>query len=66
MKKLMILLFPMTVLMILFIFGVNSFANVHENPELTSRTISEPIKILFIGFGLIAFGSLLKRSSGRG
>lgn len=46
-------------------FGVNSLANVHGDPALATETVSEPINILLIGFGLIALGSFLKRGSGR-
>jgi hypothetical protein len=66
MKKLKILLCPMIVLVMFLGFGVNSLANVHQDLALANKAISEPINILVIGFGLIAFGSFLKRGSRRG
>jgi hypothetical protein len=65
MKKLKILLYPMIAFVIFLGFVVNSLANVHEVPVLANKTISEPINILVIGFGLIALGSFLKRGSRR-
>ena len=65
MKKLTILLYPMIVLVISLGFGVNSLANGLEAPALANNTISEPINILFIGFGLIALGSFIKKGSRR-
>jgi hypothetical protein len=65
MKKLTILLYPMIVLVISLGFGVNSLADGFEVPALANNTISEPINILVIGFGLIALGSFIKRGSRR-
>lgn len=55
----------MVVLVVYLVFCVNLLANGFEDPALANKAISEPINILFIGFGLIALGSFLKRGSRR-
>ena len=65
MKKINTLLLSIFAVLVVLILGVNSLANVPGEPALTNSSFSEPLNILFIGFGLIAFGTILKNRSSR-
>ena len=64
MNKLVVLLFPMIAIIVLFTLRFDSQAYMLEGSALANKTIPEPLIILLTGFGLIVFGSLLKKGSG--
>jgi thiamine monophosphate kinase len=63
MKKIRLILFQISVIVTFLGFGVNSLANTYGVPVIAGKTVSEPITILFVGFGLIALSSFLRRGS---
>lgn len=66
MKKVKRLILQILSVMSVLLFCVRATAGIGEIPEIFSRSFSEPINMLLIGFALIGFGSFVKGKSTRG
>ncbi len=47
------------------LFCVSATAGIGEEPTFVNQSISEPFNMLLLGFGLIGFGSFIKRRTVR-
>jgi hypothetical protein len=52
-------------LLSIVLFSLSATASIASAPAMVKQTFSEPINLLLIGFGLIGFGSLIKRKNPR-
>ncbi len=50
-------------LIFLALFCVGATASIASAPAMARQAFSEPINMLLIGFGLIAFGNLIKKTT---
>lgn len=63
MKKVLRYILPTVGLLAVLLFCVSATASIAYSPVLVKQSFSEPINLLLIGFGLIGFGSYIKRRS---
>lgn len=65
MKKVLRYMIPTAGLLCVVLFCVSATASIASAPAIVKQTFSEPINMLLIGFGLIGFGSFIKRKNPR-
>lgn len=63
MKKIMRYFILFAGLLSVVIFCVSATASIASAPAIVKQTLSEPINMLLIGFGLIGFGSIMKKKN---
>ncbi len=61
MKKVLKYIISIAGLMSVVLFCVSATASIATAPASASQAFSEPINMLLAGFGLIGFGSLIKK-----
>jgi hypothetical protein len=51
------------VLLIVALYCVSAAASIASAPAMVKHTLTEPINMLLVGFGMIGFGSFIKRKT---
>ncbi len=63
MKKVLCYSLALVVFPFVALYCVSAAASIASAPTIVKQTFTEPINMLLVGFGLIAFGSFIKRKT---
>lgn len=63
MKKVLRYIIPVIGLASILLFGVSATAGISGASIMVKESFSEPLNLLLIGFGLIGFGTFIRKQS---